>query len=66
MESPRSAASTDRSNGNAIAQEKLSIDHRPAVDTAQANGYEHAPEQNECDSKHEHGWRHVVRNFTPA
>lgn len=66
MESPRSAASKDRANGNAFAQGNLSSDHRLAADTAQAGESEHAAEQCECDSKHEHGWRHIVRNFTPA
>ncbi|KAI2713043.1 hypothetical protein CBS147354_7854 [Penicillium roqueforti] len=66
MESPRSAASKGRANGNAFAQGNLSSDHRPAADTAQAGESEHTAEQCECDSKHEHGWRHIVRNFTPA
>ncbi|KAJ6168153.1 hypothetical protein N7497_000996 [Penicillium chrysogenum] len=66
MEPPCEAASKYHSNDNACLQEKPSSYYLPAVDTTRARGSGPVPEESERSSKHNHDWRYIVRNFTPA
>lgn len=52
--------------GNASSINREGSSHENIIDAARFRGNQGSAEQNEDKSKHEKGWRYVVRNFTPA